>query len=169
MKRAVLGALALIIAGVVSFPVFCPLGHLNGVGVASAILLLIGGCILASPVIVLRVAARWRVGELLVSIALFEIAFGIALLGWVFRNFSDFSSFHGPGPVLAYLLCLFLIGGEIAVPTLTGLGISQVLILWIDNTRSWRVTLRVVPVVVFLTVVLLVAWKTLITITGTGL
>jgi hypothetical protein len=169
VKRAVLGALALVVAGVVSFAVFYPLGHLNGVRIANAILLLVGGCILAIPVIVLCVAARWRVGELLASIGLFEIAFGISLLVWVFQNLSDFSSLHGPGPVIAYLICLFFIGGGIAIPMLVGLAISQVLILWIDHTRSWRGTMRVVPAVAFLAVVLLLAWEVLITITGTGL
>jgi hypothetical protein len=132
------------------------------------VLLLIGGCILASPVIVLRVAARWRVGEVLASIGLFEIAFGIGLLAWVFQNLSDVSSLHGPGPVLAYLMCLFFIGAGIAIPMLVGLAISQVLILWIDHTRSWRATMRFVPAVVFLAVVLLAAWDILITMIGTN-
>jgi hypothetical protein len=52
---------------------------------------------------------------------------------------------------------------------LVGLLIAQALILWLDHTRSWRVTMRVVPAVAFLVALLLLAWEVLIAITGSGL
>ncbi|MBM4094376.1 MAG: hypothetical protein FJ276_33960 [Planctomycetes bacterium] len=86
MKRIIWGALVLVAAGLLSWPVFTPLGRWNGHGLASALVLLAGGCILASPVIALRVACRWRVSELLRSICLFEIAFGLGLAVYVMMD-----------------------------------------------------------------------------------
>ncbi len=136
MKRAVLGALALMLAGAVCIPVFLLLGRLHWTGLASAILILTGGCILASPVMVLRVARRWRVSELLVSICLFEIASGIVLYVQLLGDPESWQSAHGPGFLVIFLISMFAIGGGAAIPMLVGLLIAQVLILWIDKTRS---------------------------------
>lgn len=165
MKRAVLGGLALILAGVICVPVFMPLGTLNGQGIASAILMLVGGGILATPVILLRVVGRWRVGELLVSIGLFEMACGMVLLVWVLREVAPHPTFHGPGPVLVFLICMFVIGGGMAIPTVIALVLSQLLILWIDNTRSWRTAPRVMPAAAFMILALLAILKVLMAIT----
>jgi hypothetical protein len=169
MKRAVLGALTLMVAGAVCIPVFRPLGGLHGTGPVSAILFLTGGCILASPVIVLRVAGRWRVRELLVSICLFEIAFGIVLFVQVFLVGPGISwSPHGPGPIIGFLISMFAVGGGMAIPMLVGLPIAQALILWIDKTRSSGVMIRAVLAVAFLAIVVLLVWQILMTITGPG-